>query len=101
MANDPLAEHGGEPVGKPWVEKFNMRTPEIKLRRSRPYNRQRAFNKDPRVTTYWFKLVANTKAKYGITDKDMYHFDKTGLMIRVIYGKMVSTGSEKHSTKSL
>jgi hypothetical protein len=35
MANNLLVEHGGEPVGKHWVDNFKMRTPEIKLRRSR------------------------------------------------------------------
>jgi hypothetical protein len=39
MANDLLAERGGEPVGKHWVDRFKTRTPEIKLQRSRPYDR--------------------------------------------------------------
>jgi hypothetical protein len=40
MANDLLAERGRKPVGKHWVDNFKTRTPEIKLKRSRPYNRQ-------------------------------------------------------------
>jgi hypothetical protein len=51
MANDLLAERGGKPVGRHWVDNLKTRTPEIKLRRSRPYDRQRALNKDPRVIT--------------------------------------------------
>jgi hypothetical protein len=51
MANDLLAKRGGKPVGKCWVDNFKKRTPEIKLKRSRLYNRQRALNKDPRVIT--------------------------------------------------
>jgi hypothetical protein len=38
MANDLLAERGGEPVGKCWVDNFKTRTPEIKLKRSRLYD---------------------------------------------------------------
>jgi hypothetical protein len=95
IANDLLAERGGEPVGKHWVDNFKTRTPEIKLKRSRPYNRQQALNEDPRVITPWFKLVANTKAKYGIGDDDTYNFDKTGFIMGAIQGQMVFTGSEK------
>jgi predicted XRE-type DNA-binding protein len=51
IANNLLAKHGGEPVGKHWVDNFKTCTPEIKLKRSRPYNHQQALNKDPRVIT--------------------------------------------------
>jgi hypothetical protein len=95
MANDLLAERGGEPIGKHWVDRFKTRTPEIKLQRSRPYDHQRALNEDPRVITPWFELVANTKAKYGIGDDDTYNFDETGFMMGVIQAQMVFTGSEK------
>ena len=49
MANDLLAERSEGPVGKNWVDRFNARTKEVKLRRSRPYDRQRALNEDARV----------------------------------------------------
>jgi hypothetical protein len=29
----------------------------------------------------WFKLVEQTKAKYGICDKDVYNFDEAGFII--------------------
>jgi hypothetical protein len=95
MANNLLAERGGEPIGKHWVDRFKTRTPEIKLQRSRLYDHQRALNEDPRVITPWFELVANTKAKYGIGDDDTYNFDETGFMMGVIQAQMVFTGSEK------
>jgi hypothetical protein len=95
MANNLLTERGRKPVGKHWVDNFKTRTPEIKLQRSRPYDRQRALNEDARIITPWFELVANTKAKYGITDDDTYNFDETGFIMGVIQGQMVFTGSEK------
>jgi hypothetical protein len=52
-------------------------------------------NKDPRVITPWFKLVANTKAKYSISDDDTYNFNETGFIIGLIQGQMVFTGSKK------
>jgi hypothetical protein len=33
---------------------------------------------DPKVIEDWFKLVCNTKARYGILDDDEYNFDETG-----------------------
>jgi hypothetical protein len=95
MANDLLGKHGGEPVSKCWVDNFKTCTLEIKLKRSRPYDRQRALNEDPRVITPWFELVANTKAKYSIGDDDMYNFDETGFIMGVVQGYIVFTGSEK------
>jgi hypothetical protein len=91
MANALLAERDRGTVGKHWVDNLKKCTPEIKLQRSRPYDRQRALNKDPRIITPWFELVANTKAKYGITDKDTYNFDETGFTMGVIKGQMVFT----------
>jgi hypothetical protein len=51
MANDLLAARGEGPVGKCWVDRFRTRTKEVKLRRSCPYDRQRALNEDARVIT--------------------------------------------------
>jgi hypothetical protein len=33
---------------------------------------------DPEVIGAWFKLVEETKAKYGVYDEDMHNFDETG-----------------------
>jgi hypothetical protein len=32
----------------------------------------------PEVIGTWFKLVEETKAKYGVYDEDMHNFDETG-----------------------
>ena len=97
MANNLRAARGEGPVGKNWVDRFKTRTPEIKLQRSRPYDRQRALNEDRRVISPWFELVKNMKAKYGILDEDTYNFDETGFMMGIIKGQMVFTGTEKRS----
>lgn len=97
MANDLRAARGKGPVGKCWVDRFTKRTDNIKLRRSRPYDRQRALNEDARVIMPWFKLVEDTKAKYGILDEDTHNFDETGFMMGVITAQMVFTGTEKRS----
>jgi hypothetical protein len=95
VASDLLTERGEQPVGKHWVDNFNKRTPEIKLRGSRPYDRQRALNEDPRVIGPWFSLVQSVKEKYGIQDEDTYNFDETGFTMGMIKAQMVFTGSEK------
>jgi hypothetical protein len=43
----------------------------------------------------WFRLVENTKAKYGILDDDTYNLDESGFMIGVISTGAVVTGSER------
>jgi hypothetical protein len=35
------------------------------------------------------------KAKYGITDKDTWNFDKSGFIISKISSQLIVTGSEK------
>ncbi|KAF1922348.1 uncharacterized protein M421DRAFT_427021 [Didymella exigua CBS 183.55] len=43
-----------------------------------------ALNKDLRVIELWFKLVANTKEKYRILDKDTHKFNKSSFIIGII-----------------
>jgi hypothetical protein len=42
----------------------------------------------------WFKLVEQTKAKYGICDKDIYNFNEVGFMMGKIITQLVVTGLE-------
>jgi hypothetical protein len=86
MADRLLRERGGKPVGKHWVDNFVKRTPELKKRWSRPYDRQRAACEDPALILPWFELVQSVKAKYGILDEDTWNFDETGFLM----GKITS-----------
>jgi len=43
----------------------------------------------------WFRLVQNTKAKYGIQDEDTYNFNKTSFIIGVISTRAVVTAAER------
>ncbi|KAL6171766.1 hypothetical protein ACJQWK_02769 [Exserohilum turcicum] len=95
MANRLLRERGGEEVGKNWVDRFIQRNPELRTRRSRPYDRQRAACEDPALIKGWFELVQNTKAKYGIVDEDIYNFDETGFIMGKILSQSVITGLGK------
>ena len=70
MADRLLRERGGKPTGKNWVNNFIKRTPELRTRWSRPYDRQRAVCEDPAIIRPWFSLVQLVKAKYGILDED-------------------------------
>jgi hypothetical protein len=44
----------------------------------RAKDRQRILQEDPETIGAWFKLVEDTKAKYGIHNNDVHNFDKTG-----------------------
>lgn len=49
MADNLLRARGGKPTGKNWVDNFIKRTPEVRTRWSRPYDRQRAACEDPAI----------------------------------------------------
>jgi hypothetical protein len=51
--------------------------------------------KDPQIIRDWFRLVENTKAKYGIQDEDTCNFDESGFMIGMISIGAVVIGSER------
>ena len=49
----------------------------------------------------WFKLVEETKAKYGVHDDDVHNFDETGFQIGIIGSMKVVTGSERRTQPNL
>jgi hypothetical protein len=57
MADKLLRERGGDAVGKNWVDRFIQRTPELRTRWTRPYDRQRAACEDLAIIQPWFTLV--------------------------------------------
>ncbi|EGU86246.1 hypothetical protein FOXB_03236 [Fusarium oxysporum f. sp. conglutinans Fo5176] len=95
MANSLLADRDASPVGIRWVHNFIQRQPELKTRRFRRYDYQRAKCEDPTIIRDWFRLVENTVAKYGIQLDDMWNFDETGFMMGMIEPGMVVTSSER------
>ena len=94
MANQLLAARGTRRVGEKWPRNFVNRQPELTTRFNRKYDYQRAKNEDPTVIGDWFRLVRNTKDKYGILDDDIYNFDETGFMMGVISTELVVTASD-------
>lgn len=95
MADKLLQDRGQRRVGVNWPNRFVQRVPELKMRVNRRYDYQRALNEDPEVIQGWFRLVHNTKAKYGILDEDTYNFDETGFQMGKIGPRMVITGTER------
>jgi hypothetical protein len=45
---------------------------------NRAKDRQRILQENPETISAWFKLVEDTKAKYGVHDYDVHNFNKTG-----------------------
>jgi hypothetical protein len=97
MADKLRSARSRSPVGKNWADNFVNRTPGLKMRFRRKYDRQRALNEDPEVIQKWFELVRNTIAKHGICEDDIYNFDETGFQMGVISSGKVVTGSERRS----
>ncbi len=66
MANKLLKAREQPPVGINWPSRFVARQAELKMSFSRVRDYQRVKQEDPAVISAWFRLVANTKMKYGI-----------------------------------
>jgi hypothetical protein len=77
MADKLLAIRGGKPVGKCWPDRFVTRLAELKMAFNQAKDRQRILQEDPEIIGAWFKLVEETKAKYGVYDNDVHNFDET------------------------
>jgi hypothetical protein len=92
-----LGVRNGEPVGKHWAERFVMQSTELKMAFNQAKDRQRILQEDPMVISAWFKLVEETKAKYGVHDNNVHNFDKSGLQMGVIGSMKVVTGSERRA----
>ena len=97
MADQLLADRDAPPVGTRWAHNFVKRHPDLKTRFFRKYDYQRAKCEDPTIIRDWFRLVANTIAKYGIRSDDLYNFDETGFLMGMIASGMVVTGAERRS----
>jgi hypothetical protein len=101
IADKLLAVRGGEPVGKHWAERFVTRSTELKMAFNRAKDRQRILQEDPEIIGAWFKLVEETKAKYGVHDDDVHNFDESGFQMGVIGTMKVVTGSERRARPDL
>jgi hypothetical protein len=82
-------------VGTNWVANFVKRHPELLSVYNRKFNIQRAEVEDPKLISLWFKLVGDTIAKYGVTEEDIFNFDKTGFQMGVISTSRVITSSDR------
>ena len=82
-------------VGQHWVYRFINRHSKLKSWYNRKYDYQRAKYEDPEIIRAWLLLIQNTIIKYGITDKDIYNFDKTRFQIGVISIAKVVIALEK------
>jgi hypothetical protein len=95
IANKLLAARGASQVSVYWPRNFIKRTGSLKTRFNRAYNRQRALCEDPALIRSWFKLIKETKAKYGIYDNNVYNFNKASFIIGKITTQLVVTGLER------
>ena len=95
LADSLLAARHRDPVGPNWPKAFIKRRPELKIKFNRKYDYRRALCEDPELVQGWFRLVQNTRAKYGIQDDDTYNFDETGFMMGMHNASAVVTASER------
>jgi hypothetical protein len=101
IADKLLAVRGSEPVGKHWAERLVTRSAELKMAFNRAKDRQRILQEDPEIIGAWFKLVEDTKAKYGVHDDDVHNFDETGFQMSAIGSMKVVTGADRRARPEL
>jgi hypothetical protein len=101
MADKLLAARGSEPVDKHWAERFVTRSAELKMTFNQAKDRQRILQEDSAVIGAWFKLVEETKAKYGVHNNNMHNFDKAGFQMSVIGTMKFVTGAERRACSEL
>jgi hypothetical protein len=53
------------------------------------------------IISAWFKLVEDTKAKYGVHNDDVHNFDETSFQMGVISSIKVVTGVERRARPEL
>jgi hypothetical protein len=92
---DQDRHHRRDHVGKTWAKKFVAKTPELRMRISRPYDYERAKCEDPRTIREWYRVLECVKSDLGILDEDTWNFDETGFAMGQIQRQMVVTASEK------
>jgi hypothetical protein len=88
-------------VGKNWAKRFVTRLDELKIAFNRAKDRQRILQEDLEIIGAWFKLIIDTKAKYGIYEDDVYNFNETSFQIGVIRSMKVVTGVERRARPEL
>jgi hypothetical protein len=68
---------------------------------NRAKDRQRMLQEDPGILSGWFKLVEDTKSKYGVHDNDVHNFDETGFQMGIISLMKVVIGAERRARPEL
>jgi hypothetical protein len=64
-------------------------------------DRQRILQEDSAVIGAWFKLVEETKAKYGVHNNNVHNFDEAGFQMSVIGTMKFVTGAERRARPEL
>jgi hypothetical protein len=68
---------------------------------NRAKDRQRILQEDPEIIGAWFKLVEDTKAKYGVYDDDVHNFNETGFQMGIISLMKAVIGAERRARLEL
>jgi hypothetical protein len=101
MADKLLGVRGGKLFGRHWAEHFVTRSYQLKMLFNQAKHRQRILQEDLETIGAWFKLVEDTKAKYGIHNDDVHNFDETGFQMGIIGSMKVVTGAERRAWPEL
>jgi hypothetical protein len=101
MANKLPGVRSGEPVGMHLDKHFITCSDKLKIAFNWARDTQKILQENPEIISAWFKLMEDTKAKYGVHDNNMHNFNKTGFQMGVIGSMKAVTGAERRAWPQL
>lgn len=92
---------GREQVGKRWLERFIKRNPEVRRKKARLIDAERAVNASTAVLTPWFARLRVIIDDYRISLNDTYNMDEVGVRLGLQFDHVVvGTSATARASKS-
>ena len=88
-------------VGKHWTERFLKRHPQLETTPSQALDNNWAKATHSETIHQWFNLLTKVIDEYGIEDKNIYNFDKKGVLMGIAAtAKIISRVKDKWRFKT-
>lgn len=88
-------------VGVNWVQSFLRRNPDLKVKYARRLSYKRALCEDPELINSFYTSLLGLIQQYGIANKNIYNFDKTGFSTGICTAAKVVCSSDRSGKPAL
>jgi len=86
-------------VGKPLIQRFMNRHPEVSARFANTINHEHALASDPWVFNYFFNSLSETQSRYQIKPHNLWNFDEKGFLLGVASKEQVLCRSDRNNLR--